>query len=71
MWYRIGAVRNLSGGRKTQLRLTKKLKEVRSFAFIGGQIFLSGAFFVHGLGKLVLTANGVRFNHQSSSAAAQ
>ncbi|XP_059478036.1 sodium/calcium exchanger 2-like isoform X2 [Neocloeon triangulifer] len=27
MWYRIGAVRNLSGGRKTQLRLTKKLKE--------------------------------------------
>jgi len=28
MWYRIGAVRNLSGGRKTQLRLTRKLKEV-------------------------------------------
>ncbi|CAB3385331.1 Hypothetical predicted protein [Cloeon dipterum] len=27
MWYRIGAVRNLSGGRKTQLKLTKKLKE--------------------------------------------
>lgn len=28
MWYRVGAVRNMTGGRKTQPQLTMKLKEV-------------------------------------------
>lgn len=29
MWYRVGAVRSMTGGRKTQPQLSYKLKEVR------------------------------------------
>ena len=29
MWYRVGAVRNMTGGRKTQPQLSMKLKEVK------------------------------------------
>jgi hypothetical protein len=45
MWYRIGAVRNMTGGRKTQpaTKMSDKLKEVSYNSFL---FFLSCPFFL-------------------------
>jgi hypothetical protein len=41
MWYRIGAVRNMTGGRKTDpsTKMSEKLKTVRTFKFIFAYCF--------------------------------